>query len=203
MGKLWEKPIADPKLDPEGYAAEFRARYGLAPAPYPNDGLPMGLRKGNGPGGTKVGVAIDCMACHGGSIGGTSYVGLGNTQLDMKRLFHEMLRAEGKPILPSTFEINSSRGTVNAGMFSVVLLSLRNPDLSFRTVPDAHSARTSPSWTSPPGGSSARSRPCITTAGPTPGRSGPTCNSCSARRPSTNSRSWSRPSATSRRISRA
>ena len=105
------------------------------PAPYPNDGLPMGLRRGNGPDGSKVGIAIDCMACHGGSIGGTSYVGLGNTQLDLKLLFHEMLKADGKRLPPSTFVINSSRGTVNAGMFSVVLLSLRNPDLSFRNFP--------------------------------------------------------------------
>ena len=95
----------------------------------------MGLRRGNGPNGSKVGIAIDCMACHGGSIGGTSYVGLGNTQLDMKLLFNEMLKAEGKRPPPSTIVINSSRGTVNAGMFSVILLSLRNTDLSFRTFP--------------------------------------------------------------------
>ena len=75
------------------------------------------------------------MICHGGSIGGTSYVGLGNTQLDLKLLFNEMLKADGKRLLPSTFVINSSRGTVNAGMFSVILLSLRNPDLSHRYFP--------------------------------------------------------------------
>ena len=32
----------------------FRHRYGLHPAPYPNDGLPMGLRRGLGPGGVKT-----------------------------------------------------------------------------------------------------------------------------------------------------
>ena len=85
--------------------------------------------------GPKGDLAMDCMICHGGSIGGTSYVGLGNTQLDMTLLFHEMLKAEGRRLPPSTFVINSSRGTVNAGMFSVVLLSLRNPDLSFRGFP--------------------------------------------------------------------
>jgi hypothetical protein len=135
VGKLWGAPSPDPVADPQAYASAFENRYGLHPAPYPNDGLPMGLRKGNGPGGSKQGVAIDCMACHGGSIGGTSYVGLGNTQLDMKRLFQEMLKADGKRLPPGTFVINSSRGTVNAGMFSVILLSLRNSDLSFRTFP--------------------------------------------------------------------
>ena len=135
VSKLWGATAPDPDREPEAYAAAFNRRYGLHPAPYPNDGLPMGLRRGNGPGGSKVGLAIDCMACHGGTIGGTSYVGLGNTQLDMKLLFSEMLKADGKRLPPSTFVINSARGTVNAGMFSIVLLSLRNPDLSFRTFP--------------------------------------------------------------------
>ena len=135
VSKLWGVPHPDPDLDPEGYARAFNQRYGFSPAPYPNDGLPLGLRRGNGPDGTKVGIAIDCMACHGGSIGGTSLVGLGNSQLDMKLFFNEMLKAEGRFNPPSTFVINSSRGTVNAGMFSVVLLSLRNSDLSFRAFP--------------------------------------------------------------------
>ncbi len=135
VSKLWGVSAPDPTLDPNGYASAFERRYGLHPAPYPNDGLPMGLRKANGPGGSKQGLAIDCMVCHGGSIGGTSYVGLGNTRLDLKLFFNEMLKADGKRLPPGTFVVNSSRGTVNAGMFSVVLLSLRNPDLSFRTFP--------------------------------------------------------------------
>ena len=135
VSKQWEASAPDPRNDPQVYASVFNQRYGLHSAPYPNDGLPMGLRKGNGPDGSKRGLAIDCMVCHGGSIGGTSYVGLGNTQLDMKRLFHELTKADGKRPPISPFVINSSRGTVNAGMFSVVLLSLRNPDLSFRAFP--------------------------------------------------------------------
>ena len=135
VSRLWDSSAPDPVSEPGVYTSAFERRYGLHPAPYPNDGLPMGLRRGNGPGGTKEGIAIDCMACHGGSIGGTSYVGLGNTQLDMKLLFNEMMKADGKRLPPGTFVINSSRGTVNAGMFSVVLLSLRNPDLSFRKFP--------------------------------------------------------------------
>ena len=135
VSRLWEGTAPDPDREPEAFAAAFNRRYGFAPAPYPNDGLPMGLRRGNRPDGSKSGIAIDCMACHGGSIGGTSYVGLGNTQLDLKTFFGDMLKAEGRFNPPSTFVINSSRGTVNAGMFSVVLLSLRNIDLSFRVIP--------------------------------------------------------------------
>jgi hypothetical protein len=135
VGKLWGPGAPDPDRDPEAYAAAFRRRYGLNPAPYPNDGLPMGLRRGVMPDGSKKGIQIDCMLCHGGSIGGQAIVGLGNTELDLTRLFQEMTRADGAwfPLVP--YVINSARGTVNAGMFSAVLLSLRNSDLSFRRFP--------------------------------------------------------------------
>ena len=78
----------------------------------------------------KTGLQIDCMLCHGGSIGGQSYVGLGNTQLDLKALLFELTIADGKRPPFSTFVLNSSRGTNNAGQIAAVLLSLRNPDLS-------------------------------------------------------------------------
>jgi hypothetical protein len=84
--RLWDQPAPNPDNDPNGYAAVFRYRYGLHPAPFPNDGLPLGLRRGIGPGDVKSGLQIDCMVCHGGSIGGQSYVGLGNSQLDLKAL---------------------------------------------------------------------------------------------------------------------
>jgi mono/diheme cytochrome c family protein len=137
VGRLWDEPSPAPDMekDPALYAAAFRHRYGLHPAPYPNDGLPMGLRRGLGPGGTKVGLQIDCMLCHGGSIGGQSYVGLGNTQLDLKALLFELVIADGrKPPFP-TFVLNSARGTNNAGQVAAALLSVRNPDLSPRTFP--------------------------------------------------------------------
>ncbi len=133
--RLWDRPAPDPIRDPDGYAAAFRRRYGLHPAPYPNDGLPMGLRRGIGRDGIKAGLQIDCLACHGGSIGGRSYVGLGNTQLDLRPLLNELTIADGRRPPPSTFVLNSSRGTNNAGMVAAVLISLRNPDLSFRAFP--------------------------------------------------------------------
>jgi hypothetical protein len=134
-GRIWDQPAPDPDRDPTGYAATFRFRYGLHPAPYPNDGLPMGLRRGIGRDGAKTGLQIDCMACHGGSIGGKSYVGLGNTQLDLRPLLNELTIADGRRPPPATFILNTSRGTNNAGMVAAVLLSLRNSDLSFRAFP--------------------------------------------------------------------
>ena len=135
VGRLWDPPGPDPDRDPDLYAAAFRHRYGLHPAPYPNDGLPMGLRRGIGRDGRKSGLQIDCMACHGGSIGGKSYVGLGNTQLDLRPLLNELTAADGRRPPPPTFILNTSRGTNNAGMVAAVLISLRNPDLSFRAFP--------------------------------------------------------------------
>src|SRR5262249_28468559 len=67
--RLWDQPAPDPDKDAAGYTLAFESRYGLHAAPYPNDGLPMGLRRGLGPRGTKTGLQIDCMVCHGGSIG--------------------------------------------------------------------------------------------------------------------------------------
>jgi hypothetical protein len=135
VGKLWGPGAPDPDREPEKYLRTFCDRYGLHPAPYPNDGLPMGLRKGVLPDGTKTGIQLDCLLCHGGSIAGQSIVGLGNTRLDLILLFQEMTRADGRRFPLTPYVINSCRGTVNAGMFSAVLLSLRNPDLSMRKFP--------------------------------------------------------------------
>ncbi|MGE3818128.1 MAG: hypothetical protein AB7I30_01720 [Isosphaeraceae bacterium] len=135
VGKLWGPDAPDPDADPVGYAAAFRERYGLHEAPYPNDGLPMGLRKGEFPDGTRKGLQVDCLLCHGGSLGGKSYIGLGNTRLDLTTLFKELTQADGRRFPLTPYVINSSRGTVNAGMFSAVLLSVRNTDLSLRSFP--------------------------------------------------------------------
>ncbi|MFM8272957.1 MAG: hypothetical protein ACKODX_11565 [Gemmata sp.] len=115
---------------PAKYDAAVRERYGLHEAPYPNDGLPMGLRKAGRVLG--VGVGLDCMLCHGGSIMGRSYVGLGNSALDVQALFEDLSRADGLTgKLPFTF--TNVRGTSEAGGFGVYLLGFRNPDLTLRT----------------------------------------------------------------------
>ncbi|CAN5236485.1 hypothetical protein BH11PLA2_BH11PLA2_35840 [soil metagenome] len=115
---------------PKEYAAAFAEHYGLHEAPYKNDNLPMGVRIapysvfGQG-------IGIDCMTCHGGSIHGTSRVGLGNASLDVQALFEEMAAASDMPIkLP--FAFSNVRGTSEAGAFSVYLLGGRNDDLTLR-----------------------------------------------------------------------
>jgi mono/diheme cytochrome c family protein len=134
-GTQWSTSSPDPAEKPDEYAKAFNQRYGLHPAPYPTDGLPMGLRKAPTRDGARTGLQIDCLVCHGGSIGGTSYVGLGNSQLDLKSLFNDLTMADGRKPVPSLFTLSSSRGTVNAAQVAAVLISFRNTDLTFRKFP--------------------------------------------------------------------
>ncbi|HEY2785118.1 MAG TPA: hypothetical protein VGJ05_09105 [Fimbriiglobus sp.] len=122
--KAWGIPAK-----PKEYAAAFRDRYGLHPAPYPNAGLPMGLRPA--PVLFGKGLGIDCMTCHGGSIFGKSYVGLGNSSLDIHALFEELYRASDMPAKPP-FAFSNARGTNEAGAFAVYLLGFRTPELNLK-----------------------------------------------------------------------
>ncbi|MFQ3593023.1 MAG: hypothetical protein SNJ82_07510 [Gemmataceae bacterium] len=124
---LTEKPPANE------YAVLFRQRYGFHPAPYPNEGLPMGLRyetRQLGPL-TRKAVAFDCMICHGGSIFGQSYVGMGNNILDFQAFYEEMHGPPGRPA-KSPFQFSRVRGTTEAGAMSVYLIGYREPNLNIR-----------------------------------------------------------------------
>lgn len=123
--KQWDGVTAKPA----DYDAAFRDTYGLPPAPYPNHGLPMGLRRGFRLLG--AGISVDCMVCHGGSIFGKSYVGLGNTSLDIQALFEDLSAADGIPFR-TPFAFSRVRGTSEAGAMAVYLLGFREPDLSLR-----------------------------------------------------------------------
>src|SRR5262249_22691858 len=82
------------KEKPADFDRQFRERYGLHEAPYPNGGYPMGLREARGLLGK--GLTTDCLACHGGSIAGKSYVGLGNASADYHALNVEVAEADGR-----------------------------------------------------------------------------------------------------------
>src|SRR5262245_15611446 len=112
---------------PEKYDEAILERYGLHSAPYPNNGLPMGFRKA--PLLAKTGVGIDCMLCHAGSIVGKSYVGLGNSTLDVQAIFEELPKADGLSG-KTPFAFSNVRGTNEADAFGVFLLGFRKPDLS-------------------------------------------------------------------------
>lgn len=113
---------------PSNYAEAFRERYGLAEAPYPNNGLPMGLKSSRMPLGTE-GVSLDCLTCHGGSLLGKPFPGLGNISLDLQAVFEELSTRGTKPIR-TPYRFSNARGTNEAGATSVYLAGLRNPDLT-------------------------------------------------------------------------
>lgn len=121
------------KEKPADYPRAFAERYGLHPAPYPNGELPMGLRETKGLIGGR-GITNDCMICHGGSIFGKSYIGLGNTALDIEALFEEMFGL-GRGPRKALFSFCNVRGTSEAAAMAVYLLSIRDEDLKLHTPP--------------------------------------------------------------------
>jgi mono/diheme cytochrome c family protein len=129
--EVWKQWGLKEKPAPADYDRLFRRRYGLHQAPYPNDGLPMGLRPAALPLGLGKGIGMDCMVCHGGSIAGQSYVGLGNAILDYQAFYEEMAAADGHaPRTP--FRFCNVRGTSEAGPMAVYLLGYREPNLDRR-----------------------------------------------------------------------
>lgn len=134
---VWHQWTPKPAAKPADYAKAFADYYGLHPAPYPNDGFPMGLRKG--PQGK--GLVIDCMVCHGGSILDNSYLGLGNASLELEALLVDMTTATtGKPgKVPH--RITNVRGTNEAFAMTEFLLANRNENLSLREKPSKTNLR--------------------------------------------------------------
>jgi hypothetical protein len=120
------------RTKPADYDRAFREYYGLPEAPFENNGLPMGLKQTASFLGRTL--TVDCLVCHGGSALGTSYIGLGNTSIDIQALFEDLTAADGLPgKMP--FEFTRVRGTTEAGAMAVYLLGRRNPDLTLRAKP--------------------------------------------------------------------
>ncbi len=114
---------------PANYEAAFRERYGLHAAPYDNDELPMGLHPA--PFLLGHGVLNDCLLCHGGSVAGETYIGLGNASLDMQSLFEDLTEASlAKMDLP--FRFSAVRGVIDPVNPAAYLMSFRDDDLNVR-----------------------------------------------------------------------
>lgn len=145
LWKQWQPPL---EKAPADYDRAVRDRYGLHPAPFPNGRYPMGLREATSLFGK--GITSDCMICHGGSILGKSYVGLGNASLDIHGLFSDLNQASGRSAkLPFTF--TNVRGTSEAAGMAVFLFSYREPDLGLRFSPHKFALRDdlcedTPAW---------------------------------------------------------
>ncbi len=139
--RVWERtdsvPLDVSMDDPNTIVGAFRRRYGLHEAPFDNDNLPMGLRaiKDREDQAQTIGISLDCMVCHGGSIGDIRHPGLGNTTLDLRALLNDMTESDGGSLPLLTFRLNSTRGLVNASQLAAILIGLRNADLSRRYFP--------------------------------------------------------------------
>lgn len=114
---------------PADFERAVMERYGLHAAPYPNRGLPMGLRFTSAK--PDAGIGYDCMLCHAGSIFGKSVVGAPNASLDLAGLFEDFAAAKGmRYALP--FRISNVRGTTEATASAVFLISFRDADFNLR-----------------------------------------------------------------------
>jgi mono/diheme cytochrome c family protein len=123
--KRWE--VAEKPAD---YGRAFRSRYGLHEAPFDNHGLPLGLMEAKGLLGP--GIVNNCLLCHAGSVAGQTYLGLGNSSLDLQALFDELSVVGGlEPGLP--FPISHVRGTIDPISPVAYLMQFRNADLNLQS----------------------------------------------------------------------
>jgi stearoyl-CoA desaturase (delta-9 desaturase) len=128
LWKRWGLSSAPPDFD-----AQVREHYGLHPAPYDNGGLPMGLTWARDKLKGERALTMDCMLCHGGSVGGVTMIGLPNTTLDMERLTRDLDALDGRNT-PVIFPLAEVRGLNNADALAAILMSFRRPDLSMDLV---------------------------------------------------------------------
>jgi hypothetical protein len=114
---------------PKDFTAAVRERYGLHEAPYPNKGLPMGLREA--PGLFGKGVGFDCLLCHASSFDGKPVIGLGNSSIEWQALFDELFASAGmKHGIPHPFSY--VRGTTEAAVQIGYQMQFRDADLNRR-----------------------------------------------------------------------
>ena len=114
---------------PADYAQAVSRRYGLSPAPYPNSGLPMGLRQSWHL--TGKGVGFDCMLCHASSVFGRAVIGLGNSSLDWQAMADDFAAADKLPhALP--FALCNVRGTTEASAVIAHFMQYRDVELRLR-----------------------------------------------------------------------
>jgi mono/diheme cytochrome c family protein len=115
------------KEKPADHDRRFRTRYGLHEAPYPNNGLPMGLHVA--PGLLGKGIGTDCLLCHAGRVAGQTIVGLGNSAVDLQGLFDELYPADGMKIkFPVAF--SNVRGTIDPVSPVAFLMGFRDLELN-------------------------------------------------------------------------
>lgn len=136
---LWSVWPADLRAKAEAAQPTERRRMALE-----RYGLPLDPRRGSevpaafaDPGDGRW--ALNCLACHQGTVLGETVPGLANTRFAFRTLADDYLwlrRAQDRrdPWLESQFgfvSLGETNGTTNAQVFSALLAGMRQPDLSF------------------------------------------------------------------------
>jgi mono/diheme cytochrome c family protein len=101
---------------------------------------------------------MNCFACHGGSLYGTSYPGAPNSTYALESLTEQVRKAKiklGKPLAhmdlgSMVMPLGTTNGTSNAVMFGVALMNFRDADLNVQTnripAPMTHHDMDAPPW---------------------------------------------------------
>ena len=118
------------KEKPANYEQMFRERYGLHAVPDKPAGLPLGLLQAGSILGK--GVVNNCVLCHAGAVAGQTYIGLGNSNIDLQSLFEDLTRADGLGFdIP--FPFSTVRGTVDPVNPSAFLMQFRDAELNLQS----------------------------------------------------------------------
>jgi mono/diheme cytochrome c family protein len=124
-------PLVDAKSEGESLAVRG-LRFGLSVHPLQDD---QPLQYIQSPDGQMV---MNCFACHGGNLFGTSFPGSPNTLYALETLTEQVRREKlrtGKPLTHMdlglmAMPLGTTVGSSNAVMFGVALMNYRNPDLT-------------------------------------------------------------------------
>jgi mono/diheme cytochrome c family protein len=141
------------KATPEERRRMAFLRYGLTTRPGDESGKPLQYvvdDAGNW--------AMNCFACHGGSVGGKPYPGRPNSNIGLQSLTADMrltkliIKKRLSPMDAGSilYPLGTNRGLTNSVMFGVTLMAYRNPDLTMRKVPRepelVHHDMDAPPW---------------------------------------------------------
>lgn len=128
--KVWNRPELEPGT--EEFDDEVFRRYGLFPAPFENDGLPLGLVRTDRLYDREPGMAMTCELCHSGSLFGQIIEGQPNPFASMELLFRELSSLGDGDLEDPLYDKNPGRNSIvnGADQLGLVGLLIRQPDLA-------------------------------------------------------------------------
>jgi hypothetical protein len=156
LQRIWSTGQDGAKEDSDAHRSrvELFKRYGLTVRPdNPTDGKPLQYVVDE-----KSRWVMNCFACHGGSVYGTSMPGAPNNGYELQTLIDDVRMAKlklGKPLghmeIGSMFmPLGTTTGTTNAVMFGVALMHFRDAELNVLPLragpPMVHHDMDPPAW---------------------------------------------------------